>query len=224
LTGAAAVCCDRLRIFALRTFGLTVLARVQSLLGVVPLSAFVLLHAYGQLPALDGREAWTDDAVHTALAGWLLALVLLAFAAHAVLGLLRLRREPPPAGDLRGPPGLRALQAATGIAALGFVVYHVVSLGVLDSGAHIGVRTPYARLWNELGRPRELAIYLIGVAAVCLHLGHGLSRAAVSWRLARSERALFLWRMASGAFGLVLFCLFVQVLSHFAIGTALVER
>lgn len=200
------------------------LARVHSLLGVVPLSAFVLLHAYGQWPALDGREAWTDDAVHTALSGWLLALVLLAFAAHAVLGVLRLRREPSPASDLRGPPGLRVLQAATGIAALGFVLYHVVSLGVLDGGPHMGMRAPYARLWNDLGRPRELAIYLIGVAAVCLHLGHGLSRAAVSWRLARSERALFWWRMGSGAFGMALFCLFVQVLSHFAIGTALVAR
>lgn len=201
------------------------LARVHSLLGVVPLSAFVLLHAYGQWPAIDGREAWTQDAVHTAISGWLLALVLLTFVAHAVLGVLRLRREPQPAaGDLRGPPGLRALQAATGIAAFGFVLYHVVSLGVLDGGPHAGVRAPYARLWNDLGRPRELAIYLIGMAAVCLHLGHGLSRAAVSWRLARSERALLLWRVAGGAFGLGLFCLFVQVLSHFAIGTALVAR
>lgn len=197
---------------------------MHSLLGVVPLSAFVLLHAYGQWPALDGREAWTDDAVHRALSGWLLALVLLAFVAHAVLGVLRLRREPRPQGDLRGPPGLRALQAATGIVAFGFVLYHVLSLGVLDGGPHAGVRAPYARLWNDLGRPRELAIYLIGTAAVCLHLGHGLSRAAVGWRLARSERALLLWRVGAGALGLALFCLFVQVLSHFAIGTALVAR
>jgi succinate dehydrogenase / fumarate reductase cytochrome b subunit len=201
-----------------------VLARVHSLLGVVPLGAFVVLHVYGQWPALGGREAWTDDAVHGALSGWLLALVLLAFAAHALLGVARLRREPQPLGDLRGPAGLRALQAATGFVALGFVLYHVVSLGVLDSGPHTGTRTPYARLWSELGRPRELAIYLMGLAAVCLHLGHGLSRAAVSWRLARSERALLLWRIASGAVGLALFCLFVQVLSHFAIGTALVAR
>jgi len=197
---------------------------VHSLLGVVPLSAFVLLHAYGQWPALDGREAWTDDAVHRGLSGWLLALVLLAFVAHAVLGVLRLRREPRPQGDLRGPSGLRALQAATGIVAFGFVLYHVLSLGVLGGGPHAGVRAPYARLWNDLGRPRELAIYLIGTAAVCLHLGHGLSRAAVGWRLARSERALLLWRIAAGAVGLALFCLFVQVLSHFAIGTALVAR
>jgi succinate dehydrogenase / fumarate reductase cytochrome b subunit len=201
-----------------------VLARVHSLLGVVPLSAFVLLHAYGQWPALEGREAWTDDALHRALSGWLLALVLLTFAAHALLGLLRLRREPQPAGDLRGPAGLRALQAATGIAALAFVVYHVVSLGVFQSGPQLGVRAPYARLWNDLGRPRELAIYLIGMAAVCLHLGHGVSRAAVSWRLARSPRGLLIWRMAGGALGFALFCVFVQVLSHFAIGAALVAR
>jgi hypothetical protein len=205
-----------------RLLRLTVLARLHSLLGVVPLFAFVLLHVHGQWPALSGREAWADDAVHRALSGWLLALVLLAFLAHAALGARRFVREAPPAaGDLRGPPAMRGVQAGSGLVVLCFAIYHLVTLGVFDGGAHAGVRTPYARLWNGLGRPAELAIYLVGIAAVCLHLGHGLSRAAVTFRLVRSARALLLWRVVCGAIALAVFWLMLQLLAHFALGGAL---
>jgi succinate dehydrogenase / fumarate reductase cytochrome b subunit len=201
-----------------------VLARLHSLLGAVPLCAFVLLHACGQRSALAGREAWVDDAVHHSLSGTLFALVVLSFLAHALLGVLRVRREPYVTGDLRGAATLRSLQLASGVLAFGFVLYHVVTLGVFDSGPHTGVRAPYARLWSGLGRPYELAIYLFGMAAVCLHLGHGLSRAAVTWRLARSAQALLVWRVAAGAVGLAVFCLLLQIVAHFAIGASLLAR
>lgn len=224
MTGGLPVCCDRPQSSRSELFGLTVLARLHSLLGVAPLFAFVLLHVYWQWPALDGRDAWAEDAAHGALSTGVLVLVLLSFALHALLGAVRVAREAPVPGDLRGPAGLRHVQAVTGLIALCFVLYHMVTLGVLDGGAHTGVRTPYARLWNGLGRPYELAIYLIGLAAVCLHLGHGLSRAAVTWNLARSARAVLVWRLSAGAIAFGVFGLMLQLVAHFAIGTSLLAR
>lgn len=198
------------------------LTRAHSLLGVVPLSAFVLLHLYVQSSARSGREPWIDAAVHHPLAGWPLWLLLAAFAAHAFLGALRFARERRGPRDARGPAALAAIQAATGLLALLFIFYHALSLGMFQSGPQHGVHAAYARLWATLGRPGVLGAYLVGTAAVCLHLAHGWSRAAVVWGLARTERAVLLWRLFAGAVGFGLFFLFVQLLSHFAVGQPLV--
>jgi succinate dehydrogenase / fumarate reductase cytochrome b subunit len=196
------------------------LARVHSLLGVVPLSAYLLWHLYQTWPALVGREAWVDRALNAPSRIWVITLVLLVLAAHGLLGLARVRRGR--ADALTGGRALAAIQAVTGALALGFVLYHVRQVWGEGEGPHTTPRSAYAALWRDLGRPLDLAIYVIGITAVSFHLAHGLSRAAVTFRLARTPTGVIRWRFGAGALGFLLWVAFLQLLAQFALGESLI--
>jgi len=196
------------------------LPRVHSLLGVVPLGAYLIWHVYATWPALHDREAWVDRALHGPSRGLVIACVLLPLALHAVLGGVRLRRVVP--DDLTGPRGLRLLQAATGLLGLVFVAYHLQQVWAVSEGPHSVPRASYAVLWRALGQPLDLTLYLIGITALCFHLAHGVSRAAVTFRLARTPRAVQRWRIGASALGFALWLAWLQLLGHFALGASLI--
>jgi succinate dehydrogenase/fumarate reductase cytochrome b subunit len=195
------------------------LARVQSLLGLVPLAAYLVWHVYRTWPALESREAWVDRALYGPGRGVIVACVLAPMALHAVLGLLRWRRRP--ADALTGAPALRTLQAVTGALVLGFTLYHLQQVWAVPEGPHASPRTAYAALIRTLGRPFELTIYLIGITAVCFHLAHGLSRAAVTFAVARTPASVRACRLVAGALGFALWAAFLQLLGQFALGEPL---
>jgi succinate dehydrogenase / fumarate reductase cytochrome b subunit len=197
---------------------------VHSFLGVVPLGAFLLLHVYDQWPAMRHRELWVDRARHAISHPWAIALVLVPLGLHAVLGCAGLLRARTDVGQaLYGPAALRVIQGVTGALVLGFVLYHVGQLwSVGDDGPQHSPRAAYALMWQALGRPFDLAIYLVGITATCFHFAHGLSRAAVTFGLARGARPLLLSRVGAGLIGFALWGLLLQLLGHFALGAPLV--
>jgi succinate dehydrogenase / fumarate reductase cytochrome b subunit len=196
------------------------LARAHSFLGVVPLGVYLCFHLHAHWPALRDRELWVDRALNAPSRSWLIALVIVPLGLHAALGAARLLRASGDDADaLAGSGALRALQAMTGALVLGFVVYHVASFWALGEGAYTSPRASYAWLWQNLGRPAVLMLYLAGISATCFHFAHGLTRAAVTFRLVRTARAVKVSRVAAGLCGFVLFALFVQLLGHFALGT-----
>jgi succinate dehydrogenase hydrophobic anchor subunit len=205
---------------ALHSANRPMLARVQSLLGLVPLAAYLVWHVYQTWPALEDRELWVDRALHAPGRAVIVACVLVPMAVHALLGLARLRQRAPDA--LTGPPALRTLQAVTGMLVLAFTVYHLQQVWGVPEGPHASPRTAYAALLRALGRPMELAIYLIGITAVCFHLAHGLSRAAVTFAVARTPAAVRRYRLIAGALGFVLWAAFLQLLGQFALGEPLI--
>jgi len=196
------------------------LARVHSLLGVVPLAAYLCLHVYDNWPALQGREAWLDRALHVPGRAWIAPLVLLPMLVHALLGLRRMRTS-------SGGQSWRAaqwdtrLQAITGLLVVAFVALHVGQVWGVSDGAHSSPRAVYAMLWTSLGQPVLLAAYVLGVSAVCLHLGHGLPRAARTLAPALSQQAWLVLRIGGGLLGLLLWLMFLQLLAYFALGQAL---
>jgi succinate dehydrogenase/fumarate reductase cytochrome b subunit (b558 family) len=196
------------------------LARVHSLLGAVPLGAFLLFHLYQTWPVLAGREQWVDRALHSPSRFWIALWVLVPIALHALLGAIRLRRETP--NPLTGARALRAIQAATGALVLAFVIYHLLQVWAEAEGPHASERGAYAALWRSLGQPMELAIYLIGVTAVCFHVAHGLSRTAVTFGLARTPAAVRRCRYGAGALGFALWAALLQLLAQFALGEPLI--
>ena len=158
---------------------------------------------------------------------WLLVLVLLSFvAARAARRRPRLRASAPVPGDLRGPAGLRALQAATGIdRAVASCSTTWSRSGVLDGGA--AHRRAHA-LRAVMERPRQAA----RARDLPDRHGRGLPtprprpvprRGHVAARAQRSEPCLSgafrparsVWRVLPDAAGAV---------AHFAIGTSLLAR
>lgn len=195
------------------------LIRVQSLLGLVPLSAYLALHVFDHWPAVRNREVWVDHAVRHLPRTWLACLALLALSAHAALGWMRMRREPSDGAHQRG---MRLVQGVTGGLVLAFILYHGSQMWAIDAGPHMSMRDTYAALWQTAGRPLNLAVYLFGISATCFHFGHGLSRAGATWGLATTPRAVLWWRMGAGALGLLLWWMLLELLSHFALGASLI--
>jgi succinate dehydrogenase/fumarate reductase cytochrome b subunit len=189
---------------------------LHSALGLL-LLGFVLLHLWAQWPALQSRDAWVDRAFSDATRQMLLALVFAALAGHVALGWRRLQARLR-AGDAQ--LGLARVQAISGGLVLAFIGYHLWHTW-RATGAHAGLEQPYAVLWQTLGRPAELLVYLVGLTAVSFHLGHGLGRAAQSWGLVRAERGVVAARWFGGFVGLCVWLACIQLLARFALGTAL---
>ena len=119
------------------------LPRVHALLGILPLGSSLVFHIYETWPALSDREAWVERAVTGPSRDVVLVWVLVPLALHALLGLVRLRRTPD--SPLNGASGLRAVQAATGLLALGFVVHHMTqvwSIGPEGAGTRTSMDCP----------------------------------------------------------------------------------
>jgi hypothetical protein len=196
------------------------LARSHSWLGLGLLGGFLVYHLARLWPVLDSREAWVlaalDRSEHRTLAGWLIVVLIV----HGVLGAMRMARTP--AAQLsKDERGLRRIQAASGLLIGAFVVYHLAQLWGLDAEPYGSGRALYGALWNALGHPLQLGVYLLGVSLACFHLGHGLGRAALSWIAPRSASVRLLLRVGTSGLAFGLWALWLQVLAHFAIGQRL---
>jgi succinate dehydrogenase/fumarate reductase cytochrome b subunit len=191
------------------------LGRLHAAGGFV-LGGYVVFHLWQQWPALLGRDAWLERASHDALPQALKLVVFAVIVGHALLGALRLKLGPHPADD-SATAGMRRLQLFFGALTLVFLAVHVPFVQWTPSPAST-ITDVYARLTDQLGRPSQLAIYLLGITAVCAHLGLGLSRALVTFGLAKDARTnVYLAGLLVAA---VLYG-WLQVLAWYAIGEPL---
>jgi succinate dehydrogenase/fumarate reductase cytochrome b subunit len=190
----------------------------HSALGVVPLAVYACFHLWQQWPALLAREAWVDRARVWQPGRLVGGLLLCMIAAHAWLGLRRLRRR----GATQAEPGprnsLAGFQAFTGLLLLGFVVFHVLQVWPSAAGPQASVRDAYDVLWTTLGAPTVLVSYVVGVTALAFHLATGLSRFAERLLPRFSRRSL---RYVAGLLGLLLWLGYLQLVGRFAIGEGL---
>jgi succinate dehydrogenase/fumarate reductase cytochrome b subunit len=181
-----------------------------------------VLHVFEATSAIGGRHAFegsmlgVGDAPITLLLEGL--LVLLPLLVHIVLG-LHLWARPPEEPSPHATPALRTIQRGSGLVVLVFLAFHLAHTFVLElGGADAGLI--YDRLRVDMGTPLYLGVYVIGTAAVALHLANGLPAAARRFGLLGSKGAARNARIAAGAFALVLFLVTVNTMSHFVVGDA----
>lgn len=194
---------------------------VHGVLGVAALPAFLGYHLWEHWPALRGPVAWSARAAGTSqVSAILLALVAVAIILHGCIGLgLALGRPRVSADPLEST--LRPHQMVSGSLVLCFVVYHLWHVADVTGGPHSTVLARYGRLWEDLGRPLPVIVYVVGVSATCFHLALGLSRAASNRLYEDHGIALQFARLAAGLAAFGLWCLFIQLVAHFAIGSPL---
>jgi succinate dehydrogenase/fumarate reductase cytochrome b subunit len=186
--------------------------RLQQAIGLLPLTLFAGFHVWLNWPALSGRSAWLERVRGHALSTALVACVLGSFALHAVLGLARALR------GQRMPKDARAsFQGFTGGLLLFFLAYHLTHVWTPSAGAHAALSDSYERLWQLLGRPIPLVVYVLGSAALSFHLAHGWSR-MLEASLPRALRSVS--QYTAGIAGLAMFVLYLQLLGWFALGEA----
>lgn len=193
--------------------------RLQSLLGIVPVGLFVLLHLYANLVAARGPGPY-DRLVRTLeSAPLLLALEIgvlyLPILAHAVIGL---HIAFAPKFNLPGYPYARNwqfyLQRLSGMVALVFIAYHVVTLRLLPGLSH--GHASFALVAGQLHRPAVLALYLVGTVGTVFHFASGLWSFSIHWGIAVGRRAQRAAAYLSGAVFVALCMVLGRILLSFA--------
>jgi succinate dehydrogenase / fumarate reductase cytochrome b subunit len=172
-----------------------VLRRLHSLLGVVPVGAFLAFHLWENSQSRLGAEHFNTEVVG-ALSGlnYLpfieVGLIALPLAFHAFYGLAIIgggRADPLHYGYLRN--WLYWLQRVSGVGLLVFILMHVAMTriaGLMDPAIHADL---FGHMRAALSNPWVFGAYLVGLWLAVLHFANGLATAAISWGLTASAAA-----------------------------------
>jgi succinate dehydrogenase / fumarate reductase cytochrome b subunit len=196
---------------------------------VVPLSVFVFAHLWVNARALQGQARFDSIAVELARVParpYVEAIVLVALGFHAVVGVKLALRPKAKGHEVTLPPLSTTLQRTTGLIALAFIGLHVWQTWAQQALGRLAPEQLYPALSESLsstfhGVPVTALIYLIGVAAVALHVANGLWRVGVSWGLTVSPRAQRASAVVLGVVAAAAFLLGANTVVHFATGAGL---
>jgi succinate dehydrogenase / fumarate reductase cytochrome b subunit len=198
-----------------------VLRRLHSLLGLVPVGAFLVFHLWANSQSRLGSEHYNRDVVgalqqvnYLPLIEILLVLLPLAFHALYGLAIIRSGRAEP----LRYPY-LRNrrywLQRISGVGVLAFLLVHLWLTRVQTLLDPVVRDDLYGHMQALLTQPWMLALYFVGLLLAVFHLSNGLWSAAIVWGLTTSPRAQALSGWLSAGIGMLLLALGLHGLMGF---------
>jgi succinate dehydrogenase / fumarate reductase cytochrome b subunit len=186
-------------------------ARVASLLSILPLGVWTVVHLWHNLAAFEGGAAWqaaVTEYPHPLAQLTTLVVVLLPLAIHMAWGVGRLMTARP-----------NLLRYGT-LSNLNYTLQRISAVGVLlFLGAHLwlamlrprlmeGHAEAFADIAHEMHfHAPTLVVYLLGTLGVSYHLANGLQSFAMGWGLVVSRRALSRLRL----FVVVAFAVFLAM-------------
>jgi succinate dehydrogenase / fumarate reductase cytochrome b subunit len=187
-----------------------ILRRLHSLLGLLPIGAFLVFHLWENSQSRLGADHYNRE-VAGVLQGLnylpLLELLLIALPLlfHAGYGVVIAHQGRPELGRY---PYLRNwlywLQRLTGLGILAFLLLHV-GLTRIQGMREPAIRADlYGHMQALLAQPWMFAVYLMGLLLSVFHLANGLWSMAIAWGLTTSPRAQARFGYACGALGLLL--------------------
>jgi succinate dehydrogenase / fumarate reductase cytochrome b subunit len=171
------------------------LRRLHSLLGLLPVGAFLIFHLWENSQSRLGAEHYNREVV-SALRGMnylpLLELFLIALPLlfHAGYGVVIVHQARP---ELKRYPYVRHwlywLQRLSGLGILAFLLLHVSLTriqGMLEPAIHADL---YGHMQTLLTQPWMFAVYLAGLLLSVFHLANGVWSMSIVWGLTTSPRA-----------------------------------
>lgn len=212
----------------------TLLRKIHSLTGVLPLGVFLVVHTWTNLAIRGGQEGYTravtrmDRLPLAAVVEVLFVLAPLAF--HAAYGVvLALRSDPDPAARGYARRGLHTLERVSGLLVLVFVIAHVWEFRAARWFFGLGAESLYTTLekdlsWTWSGVPLVALGYLVGIAATTFHLANGLVAFCASWGITTSNIGKKRATLAFTALGSVLFLVSMAQVVELATGSPLLPR
>lgn len=194
--------------------------RLHSLLGVIPVGAFVALHIWGNAYAWRGAEAYDAHLDNLrALPYFPLAevgLIWIPLVFHAFYGVVVTFEA---RNNLERYPYLRNwhfwFQRVTGLVTLAFIGYHSFSFRLNEL---LGDPTAsFDKVATALADPAALAFHIVGVVSASYHLANGLWLFGVNWGILVGPRAQRLASRLLMLFFVVLAIIGVNALQAFVI-------
>ncbi|MBI4412231.1 MAG: succinate dehydrogenase [Deltaproteobacteria bacterium] len=189
--------------------------RLHSLLGIVPIGAFLLLHTYTNSKSLgpDGVALY-NTAIRSEIPFLIVAeivFIYLPLIFHAGYGLIILYQGKSNVARYGYGANIRyTLQRITGMIALVFVGYHVYTTRL----ASYLTGQPMEYLWmvRLFEEPWRVWFYLVGTLAVCFHFANGIWTFLIVWGITVSKYSQRLALTACMAlFGFLSFVNFLMI-------------
>lgn len=168
--------------------------KLHSLLGVIPIGAFLIEHLLSNFEALKGPAAYAAQVKFlnslplVRVMEWV--FIFLPILYHAIYGVyIWLRGKSnvvyyPWAGNW-----LYVAQRWTGIIAFAYIVQHVLRQRFMGVSLPENPGAAFAKVQHELSNPIMLAVYVIAMIAVCWHFAYGVWLFAAKWGITPGETA-----------------------------------
>ncbi|MGF7047098.1 succinate dehydrogenase / fumarate reductase cytochrome b subunit [Paenibacillus sp. DS2015] len=169
--------------------------KLHSLLGVIPLSFFILEHLVTNFAAFEGGKDAFDDSV-AFLNGLPLVLFMEMFLIwlpllyHGVYGLYIAYQSNPNVGNYKYERNWRYLfQRITGVLTFMFVIWHVYETRVQVALGNVTHEELGGIIHAAVMNPVTFTLYLIGVLSTAYHFSNGIWSFLVSWGITVGPRA-----------------------------------
>lgn len=165
--------------------------KLHSLLGVIPVGAFLIVHLTVNYYAVRGEDAY-NQATHfmeNLPFRYFMetTLIFLPLIFHAVYGLyiaFQSKHNTSTYSYFRN--WMFRLQRVTGVIVLIFVTWHVWETRV---AAALGAEVNFNMMAEIFSNPFALVLYIIGVTATTFHFANGLWSFAVTWGITITPRS-----------------------------------
>ncbi|MEZ4307312.1 MAG: hypothetical protein R3F14_04615 [Polyangiaceae bacterium] len=169
-------------------------SRLGSLLALLPLGVWTVLHLWNNLAAFKGARPWESAVVeHRHGAAELVGsfIVLAPLLIHTFWGLARMRKTRMNVGRYGYFANWKfLLQRLSALGVLGFLGAHIWKAKLEPRLVH-GHAETFADISNQMHHHLPtLLVYILGTLGVSYHLANGLHTFMMSWGIVSSRRAL----------------------------------
>ena len=166
--------------------------RLHSLLGVIPVGLFLIMHLMLNYNATKGPEAFNKAAGFMENLPFLLflefAFIYIPIVFHAIYGVYIAFTAKPNVGRFgKFRNWMFVLQRFTGIFLIIFITWHVWETRLAK--AFFGTEVNFDMMANIVDNPLMLIFYIIGIVSATFHLANGLWSFCVSWGITVSPRS-----------------------------------
>jgi succinate dehydrogenase / fumarate reductase cytochrome b subunit len=198
------------------------LRKLHSLLGIIPIGAFLCFHLFENSMSVKGAEYFTEHVVHKIGNMPYVELMEIFFIAlpilfHGIYGLLiwfQGKSNVLSYGYFRN--WMYWLQRISGLIAFLFIIGHVwgTRIQVLINEA-VTKDNIFAYLAAQMDNPPILIFYIVGILASVIHLSNGIWLALITWGITIGPRSQKTSSWVCAVIGLVLLVLSAQALRGF---------
>ncbi len=183
--------------------------KLHSLLGIIPIGAFLLEHLLSNFEALKGPAAYgaqvkfLNSLPLVRVLEWVFIFLPLLY--HGFYGVyIWLRGKSnivyyPWAGNW-----MYIAQRYTGLIAFAYIIQHVLRQRFMGISLPEHPYAAFAKVQHELSNPWMLAVYVIAMIAVCWHFAYGIWLFAAKWGITPGATARKRFGYVCAAFGVAL--------------------
>ena len=180
------------------------LRRVHSLVGLVPVGAFLLFHLWENSQSRFGQDHYNTYVVEkiqnlnyiVLLEIFLIALPILFHAIYGLVVFWMGRSNVTHYGYLRN--WIWLLQRLSGVGILLFLLMHVIGTRIVAIWSEAVRQDMYSHMHNLFSNPAFLVAYVLGLVLTVFHFCNGVWSASIVWGLTTTPRAQKIMQVAMG--------------------------